>query len=127
VSLNRRYIKLLLKFRYAWNGILFACITQKSFRIELFIGCIVLFAGLLFQFSMIKWIIVLFLIGIILSAELLNTAIERTCDFVFKGHNKSIKIIKDVSSASVAVLAIMSIIIGLIIFIHSIYFNLLKH
>lgn len=73
--------------------------------------------GLIVRLSNFEWIICIILFGLILSAELFNTALEKTLDYINEDYSNEIKFIKDASAGAVLVLAIASAIIGLIIFI----------
>ena len=61
--------------------------------------------------------ILLFLIGGMLSLELMNTAIERAVDLITKDYHPLAKAAKDAAAGAVFVYALLSVIIGLIIFI----------
>ena len=98
---KRRTIKTLLKFRYAWRGIKYTFKTQKSFRWQLLLGIIALIVFRDFG--------VLVFAGLILFAELINTAIEKLCNFVYPHHDRSIGLIKDISAGAVTVLCICSV------------------
>ena len=104
---KRRYIKLLLKFRYAFRGISFVWKTQKSFRIQCIIGIIA---------NLILWHPSVIIVTIfILSLEIINTVIERICNFINPKYNKAIEIIKDISAGSVFLACFGAIIYGLIL------------
>lgn len=77
----------------------------------------VIAVGLIVRLSNFEWIICIILFGLILSAELFNTALEKTLDYINEDYSNEIKFIKDASAGAVLVLAIASAIIGLIIFI----------
>ncbi len=91
--------------------------TQLNFRIEIFVAISVILTGFFFRVTSIEWMIIMLNISIVLSLELINTAIENTCDFVCKEKNLVVKIIKDVSAAAVLLVAIASIFCGAIIFL----------
>lgn len=57
------------------------------------------------------------LIGIVISLELVNTSIEQVVDIAMPEKNEKAKIAKDVAAGAVLAVAIISAIIGLIIFI----------
>jgi diacylglycerol kinase len=74
--------------------------------------------GSVLALSLIEWAIIFLLIGAVLAAELFNTVVERLCDLFSAGWMLSeIKIIKDMSAGAVALLSIVSIIVGLLIFV----------
>ena len=65
----------------------------------------------------IEWALLFLVIGIVLTAELFNSAIEKIADIVNPEWNEKVKLLKDYSSAAVLIAAITSLIIGCIIFI----------
>ena len=78
---------------------------------------IVILMGIFLKISSLEWIICVFCFIIVIAGELFNTAIETIVDMVMPYKNDKAKIAKDISAASVLILAIGSAIIGLIIFI----------
>ena len=59
----------------------------------------------------------LLVIGLVLVAEALNTAIERVADFIHPDYHKKIGVIKDIGAGAAGIAAIISIILGCIIYI----------
>lgn len=101
---------------FAIQGIRKTTETEANFKTHLVMGSLVLVAGGLLSISPLEWITVLLLIAMILSAELMNTAIELLADEVSKNYNNTIKKVKDAMAGAVLVLSIFAAIIGLIIF-----------
>ena len=104
-------------FKYAISGIQSALKTEKNMKIHISIMIVVILMGIFFKISKMEWIICIILFALVLSAELVNTAIETVVDMVMPEINEKAKIAKDVSAGSVLIMAIASAIIGLIIFI----------
>ena len=107
-----------------FNAVLFALQGIKQFfsrdrngKIQLVIGITAIKLGFTVSLSSLQWLLVLFCIGLVISLEMINSAIERYCDLVSTEFNPAIKIIKDVAAGAVLVASITSLIIGLIIFI----------
>ena len=108
-------------FTNSLNGI--RCYARDGKSIILYlVGVIleVLFA-ILFNVSGLEWILIIVMLGIILSVELLNTAIEAVCDAVTKEFNPLIKIAKDCGSGATFVVSTVTVILNLIIFIPKIF------
>ena len=82
---------------------------------------LVIIAGTLLKISKIEWIICVILFALVISAELINTAIETIVDMITMEKNEKAKIAKDVAAGAVLVLAIGSAIIGLVIFVPKIW------
>ncbi len=117
--------KIIKSFGYALEGIINTIQSELNFRIHIAMTIIAVFLGFLLAISIIEWIIMLLLIGSILSAELINTAIETLADYISTDHNKHIKKVKDAVAGAVLILAIGAVIIALIIFIPKILLQIL--
>nr|WP_319569627.1 diacylglycerol kinase family protein [uncultured Draconibacterium sp.] len=108
--------KRLHSFKYALNGLWHLWKTEINFRIHIFASITVTALGWLVEITRTKWFIIIICVGIVLTAEALNSAIERICDVVSPEKNIQIKIIKDISAAAVLIVSVMAAIIGLFIF-----------
>jgi len=84
--------------------------TQLNFRIELIVSFLLLLTYTQLNLSLIEWTIVLLSLGFILFAELINTAIEVTCDMISIKYNFQIRNIKDIAAG--AVLFCLFIVVG---------------
>jgi diacylglycerol kinase (ATP) len=107
----------LKSFVFAFNGINLYFKTQHNVWIHLSIALLVLVSGFLFNISLAEWGLVLLAMGLVLSAEGFNSAIELLCDVVSPEHNKRIGQVKDIAAGSVLVTAIFAALVGLIVFI----------
>ncbi|TAH42957.1 MAG: diacylglycerol kinase family protein [Bacteroidetes bacterium] len=116
------YIKRTLKsISWALSGISFAFRTQFNFRFHIISAVIVLLLSILLKLSALEWCIVLFCIASVITAELLNTAHEVNTDLLSPDINDTAKHVKDLAAAAVLVVAIVSAIIGCIIFLPKIF------
>lgn len=109
--------KILKSFKYAFNGIITSFKTEINMKFHIVMMVLVIIAGTLLKISKIEWIICVILFALVISAELINTAIETIVDMITMEKNEKAKIAKDVAAGAVLVNAIGSTIIGLIIFI----------
>ena len=94
----------------------------KSFIIYVFCSLIEIIAGFAFNVNGLEWILIISMLGIILAIELLNTAIEATCDAITKEFNPYIKVAKDCGSAATFVIFIVTVILNITIFLPKIAF-----
>lgn len=104
-------------FIHAFNGLKTIIINEPNARIHLASALIAIALGFLFQINAFEWLALVFSIGLVISIEALNTAIEELCDYIQPELHSKIKIIKDVSAAAALVAATAAFVIGLIIFI----------
>ncbi|EKN64246.1 undecaprenol kinase [Schinkia azotoformans MEV2011] len=115
-SIGKERKRLAASFKYATQGLLHVIKKERNMQIHLSVACIVVFLAYFFSVSKIEWILLLLCIGIVISLESVNTAIERTVDLCTKDMKPLAKQAKDTAAAAVFVFAIISVIIGLIIF-----------
>lgn len=115
--------KLINSFKYAFSGIFLSFKTERNMKIHFLVMFLVIVMGLLFKISTFEWIICILLFGLVISLELINTAIEKTVDLAMPKINENAKIAKDVSAGAVLISAICSAIIGLLIFIPKIFWK----
>ncbi|MCM2531603.1 diacylglycerol kinase family protein [Neobacillus pocheonensis] len=113
---KRKAISLLDSFSFAINGIRIALLTERNMRIHLFSSVIVIGSSIFFSISTIEWLIVLIVIGGMLALELVNTAIERVVDLVTEEFHPFAKQAKDMAAGAVFIYAIISVVIGMIVF-----------
>ena len=99
------------------DGISYVTKNEKNFKREIVLGIIALILSYILKIDKIEFIIVLTMICLVLTTEIINTAIERTVDLVTKEYHELARIAKDVSAGSVLVTSIFSLRIGIIIFI----------
>ena len=110
-------IERLKSVRFSFRGIWILITTEASIKVQLFIALIATVMGFYFDISTTEWLIQTLMIAIILVAESLNTAIEKLCDFVQPDYDQKIKVIKDISAGAVGIVAIISLVVGGIIYI----------
>lgn len=90
-------------------------------KIHLLFTMVVILLGLLLQVSRVEWVFLLILIGGVISLELINSSIENLVDLVTEEFHPLAKKTKDMAAAAVFIFSIVSVIIGLIIFIPKIW------
>ena len=110
----KRFFK---SFTYAFTGIKTACKTEQNFLFDAIFGVLTIIIGFLLKLSAIEFAIVLVTIGLVISLELINTAIEYTIDMAMPEIHPLAKAAKDISSGAVLISAILALIVGLIIYL----------
>ena len=104
-------------FGYAFEGILAGIRGERNMKIHCFAAVCVVVAGVLFHISVTEWCICLVLFGLILSLELVNTAIEAVVDLVTEDKKPLAKLAKDTAAGAVLIAAVMAAMAGLLIFV----------
>ena len=108
--------KFIFSFRYAIEGVLTA-LGEQNMRVHLFSAIVVVVAGLLTGLSVLEWCVIVVVIGLVIAVEMLNTALERVVDLASPDIHPLAKQAKDIAAGAVLVIAVMSVIIGLLIFL----------
>ncbi len=110
-------IRRIKSFSYAINGLKFIIKTQVNFIIHLIAATTAVILGIILRINTCEWAILTLTIGLVLFAETVNTVIEQIMDFVSPEFNKKVGLIKDLAAGAVLVTAIISVIVGMIIFL----------
>ena len=79
--------KLLKSFKYAFDGIYTGIKEEQNMKIHITIMILVIIFGIMLKISKAEWIICIILFGLVISMELINTAIENTVDLITKEKN----------------------------------------
>lgn len=106
---------------FACKGALLLLKTESSIQIQFVLAILMTIAGFYFDISSTEWILQILVIGLVLSIEGLNTAIEEIADFIHPEHHTKIGFIKDVAAGAVFIAAVAAIIIGLIIYLPKLF------
>jgi len=114
-------VKRIKSVYYAFKGALLLVTTEASIKVQLSLAILITIAGFYFNISFIEWMIQCIMIGLVMSAEGLNTAIEKIADFVHPDHNDKIGFIKDIAAGAVFISAIIAVIVGCLIYLPKIF------
>lgn len=109
--------KLRQSFRYAGRGVLLCLHTERNFRIHITAACYVTLFAVMCRLPGTKCAILALCFGVMLGAELMNTAIECLCDWQAAGYDRTVRDAKDIAAAGVFVCAVACAVIGLIFFV----------
>lgn len=101
---------------YAFKGAVKLITTEHSIMVQFSIGLLLTVAGFYFGISSTEWLFQTMAIGLVMSIEGLNTAVEKIADFIHPNYHERIGFIKDIAAGAVFFAALTAIIIGLIIY-----------
>ena len=104
-------------FRYAVLGLKVAWKDEANFRVDLFAALVAMVLSVLLQLRAYEWVAVIGMIGLVLSVELLNTALEELCDMLQPHHDPHVAKIKDLGAAASYCAAIASFIVGCFVYL----------
>jgi diacylglycerol kinase (ATP) len=102
---------------FALKGALKLITTEHSVMVQSAIGVLLIIAGFYFHITTTEWLFQILAIGLVLSVEGLNTAVEKIADFIHPNYHEKIGFIKDIAAGAVFFAAMTAIAIGLIIYV----------
>src|SRR5438132_4927242 len=105
-------MKLLNSFKYAFKGLLIAVREEQNFRLHLLAIVVVAVAGAALHISPQEWVIIALTMGMVIAAELFNTAIEDIVNLISPQFNEKAGRIKDISAAAVMATAIAALFVA---------------
>lgn len=103
--------------RFAFLGALKLLRTEHSVMVQFGIGLLITVAGILLKISVTEWMMQTFAIGLVMSIEGLNTAVEKIADFIHPQYHEKIGFIKDIAAGAVFFAALTAIIVGAFIYV----------
>ncbi|NLY08652.1 MAG: diacylglycerol kinase family protein [Tissierellia bacterium] len=106
---------LIKAFQYALEGVATAFKEERNLRIHSAVALIVIVAGLIAKLDPVVMAILCIVIGLVITAELFNSVIERIMDFIQIEPDPRIKAIKDISAAAVLIVAVTAAVVGIIL------------
>lgn len=106
---------------YALAGLRTVLLMERNFRFHLLVMIIVIGLGFVLQVNRLEWFILILVIGFVLVAEMFNSVIERLIDYIKPDIHPEAKKIKDMAAGAVLITAIVSIIVGCMIFIPKLF------
>lgn len=106
---------------YAIKGAWILIKTEPSIQVQVVISILVTIAGFYFDITKTEWMFQIFAIGLVLSTEGLNSAIEGIADFIHPDFHSKIGYIKDVAAGAVLFAAIIAVIIAGFIYLPYIF------
>lgn len=108
-------------FRYAFKGAFLLITTEHSVITQSLLAVILIISGFLFHITKTEWLFQVLVIGLVLSIEGLNTAVEKLCDFIHSDYHNRIGFIKDIAAGAVTFAALTAVVVVLIIYSPYIY------
>ena len=111
----------LKSFAYAVDGILHFFRTGHNAQIQLAASFVVLLLSLYFHVSTTEGVLLIICIALVWVMEMINTALEKTMDFISLQYHPQIKRIKDLAAGAVLIAAVAAFLAGALIFIPKIY------
>ncbi len=109
-------------FKNARKGMRLAIRSERNIRVHLATALFVMLLGVFLGLDSVKICILLLTVAMVVSMEMINSAIEFSLDAVF--HNRYSKLVgmaKDISAGAVMFVTIIAVVIGCLIFLPAIW------
>ena len=106
-------------FFFALQGFRVAIETERNIKVMLGVGVAAVIAGIILRLDLVSWAIIAACCGMVISAELFNTAIETIVDLVSPEFHPLAGRAKDVSAAAVYVLSLTAAVVGMLVYINA--------
>jgi diacylglycerol kinase (ATP) len=102
---------------FALGGAYKLITPEHSIMVQSVIGCLLIIAGFYFEISTTEWLFQVLVIGLVLSIEGLNTAVEKIADFIHPQYHEKIGFVKDIAAGAVFFAALTALAVILIIYV----------
>lgn len=102
---------------FALGGAYKLITTEHSIMVQSVIGCLLIIAGFYCEISTTEWLFQVLVIGLVLSIEGLNTAVEKIADFIHPQYHEKIGFVKDIAAGAVFFAALTALAVILIIYV----------
>lgn len=109
--------QLVRSYRHAIDGLLIALKENQNLRIHFIVGILVALAAIIFDLDPFEMGILGVMILLVISTEMINTALEEMVNLITKEHRQEAKIAKDVAAGMVLVTSWGSVIVGILLFV----------
>jgi len=107
----------LRSFSFAGQGVWHVVRTQRNMRVHLVIALAAVVAGLILHIGAADWACVLTVIGLVLTAETLNTVVEALVDLCTDEYHPLAKVAKDMAAGAVLLSSAAAVGVGLVVFL----------
>ena len=103
--------------KYALKGLCMLLRSENSIKLQFGIGIALTFLGFSMNISTSEWTAQFLAIGLVMVAEGLNTSVEKIANFIHPEYHEKIGEIKDIAAGAVAIAALVSFVIGFLIYL----------
>ena len=104
-------------FHYASQGISFAIKNNQNIKVHLIIAVIVIILALLLGLTKFELFAIGITIVLVISVEMINSAIEEVVNLLVNEHRQEAKIAKDVSAGMVLIVSLFAVVVGFFVFL----------
>jgi diacylglycerol kinase (ATP) len=109
--------KRILSFIPAFKGLFWLFKNEANAQVHIIATIVVIIAGFYFKIDQKDWLILCFAIGLVISAEALNTSIEKLVDLLHPQKHQQAGLVKDLAAAGVLIASMVAVVIAALVFI----------
>ena len=102
--------------QFVAKGIGILLCTERSIKVQIFLAVALVALGFYFDIDRLEWCLQMLCVGGVLSLEAMNTAIEKTLDFIHPDHHKIVGKIKDIAAGAVGFFALAALAVVILIY-----------
>lgn len=103
-------------FTFAIQGIIYAFKAERNMKVHIAATAIVFIAGGLLGLTPMRWLFLALAVTLVISAELINTAVEAVVDLVSPDEHPLARIAKDTAAGAVFITALFAVVVGVVVF-----------
>ncbi|AEB06947.1 undecaprenol kinase [Coriobacterium glomerans PW2] len=116
---DKDHLSFAKSLRYALMGVVTAVVTERNIKIQIAAAALAVALGLIVRLDYVCWALIAVSIGVVIFAELANTAMETIVDLATQEMDPLAKRAKDIAAASVLVLSLTAGVVGVLVFAHA--------
>ena len=109
--------KRILSFIPAFKGLFWLFKNEANAQVHLIATILVIIAGFYFNIDSKDWLILCFAIGLVITAEALNTSIEKLVDLLHPQNHQQAGLVKDLAAAGVLIASMVAVVIAALVFV----------
>jgi diacylglycerol kinase len=109
-------LRFLRAFGFAGRGVWQVIRTERNMRVHLAVAAAVIVAGVLYRVSAVDWACLALAIGLVLTAETVNSALEALTDLHTSQHHPLAKTAKDAAAGAVLIASVAAAGVGAAVF-----------
>jgi undecaprenol kinase len=114
---SNSFARFLRGFSFAGQGVWHAVRTQRNMRVHLTAAAAAIITGIVLRISATDWACIALAIGIVIAAEIFNTAIEALADLQAQNFHPLAKTAKDAAAGAVLVASIAAVGVAIAVFV----------
>jgi len=108
--------KFIRSFHHAFRGVIRLLENEQNARVHATVTIVVGILAYIFEVTRVEAAILFMAIIMVFAMEIMNTAIEKVCDFVCPENNNQVKYIKDGMAGAVLIASIIAVVVAFLIF-----------